>query len=212
MSTELVFKQFVVGHMANFNYLIGDRSSGELAVIDPAWDANLIKQKASELNMTISMIILTHGHPDHIEAIDQLTKSNPLPIYISADEPQLFNKGLNTIRTTIDQQLISIGGVSVKCVHTPGHTPGSQCLQVEEKLITGDTLFINACGRCDLPGGDPATMYDTLYTRLLPLNENLVIYPGHQYGGRDFDTLKNQKITNPYLTCSSKEEFLRTRM
>jgi len=115
-------------------------------------------------------------------------------------------------RIVDDGETARIGNLSAQFLHTPGHTPGSQCLLVEGKLFTGDTLFIDACGRVDMPGGDAEKMWHSLNRKLYALPDSIVIYPGHHYGNRKTATIGEQKETNPYMSFTSAEEFKRAMM
>ena len=101
-----------------------------------------------------------------------------------------------------------MGNISFDILHTPGHTPGCLCFLAQGQLISGDTLFIDGCGSCDLPGGDAKTMYNSLYNILMKLPDETIVYPGHNYGPLPTDTIGGQKQTNPYLQCNNLKEFL----
>jgi hydroxyacylglutathione hydrolase len=113
------------------------------------------------------------------------------------------------IRAVSDEEVIRVGKLPVRCLHTPGHSPGSQCFLVGENLLSGDTLFVDACGRVDLPGGDAAKLWWSLNRKLRALEDDIVVYPGHNYGNRPTSTLGEQKRGNPYMQCASVDQFLR---
>ncbi|MFH1360833.1 MAG: MBL fold metallo-hydrolase [Candidatus Omnitrophota bacterium] len=209
--SNLTIKQMLIGPMENFIYFVGDKSSKQVAVIDPSWDVDEICAQAKNENLEIAAIILTHDHMDHTNGVSELLKQHDVPVYVNENEKSLkgFSKNIKFVK---DQQKIDIGGVECTFLHTPGHTPGGHCILVDGFLFTGDTLFINACGRCDLFGGDAKAMYNTLYRKIMLLSDATIIYPGHHYGSKTSDTLANQKKTNPYLTCKSEHEFLTKRM
>lgn len=211
MDDKVFLKQFVVGPMGNYLYLIGDAQKKQVAVVDPAWDAAAILSVVKEAGMQVVCVLLTHGHYDHVNALNDLLISVDVPVYISELERELPDVGENLIKVT-DHQKIMIGEIEIECISTPGHTPGSQCFKHQDILLTGDTLFINGCGRCDLPGGNANHMYNTLTNVIKPLSDSTMIYCGHQYGDKAFDTLGNQKKTNPYLLCNSRDDFLTNRM
>lgn len=198
--------------MDNFIYFLGDRGKKEIAVIDPAWDVEFLRQEALRQKLTITMILLTHGHPDHVNGLAQLLSTHDVPVYVSAHELPILKPRHKNVRNTEHNTKIKIGDLEATCLHTPGHSPGSQCFLAENHLISGDTVFIDGCGRCDLPGSDVKQMYHSLYTKIMKLPDDTLIYPGHNYGPTPFDTLAHQKKTNPYLTCHSQEEFLHERM
>ncbi len=198
--------------MQNFQYLIGCDQAREVAVVDPAWDPDLLLKTAAEEEVSIVMVLLTHGHPDHINAADEIAERLSVPVLLSADEGTWYLPSTPRLVRIKDQETIPIGQVTLTAIATPGHTPGCMCFLTDRVLLTGDVLFVNACGRCDLHGSDPEAMYYSLYEVLLPLPDDTVIYPGHRYGRALSDTLGHQKQRNPYLTCRSKEEFLKDRM
>ncbi len=211
MPSEILFKQLSLGPMENFVYIIGDQATRQVLVVDPAWEADRIIAEVGALNATLAGIFITHSHPDHINAIDDILKVQEVPLYVSDFEFLGFMDSPNMVKLDRNESL-KIGGLEFETLHTPGHTPGSICLKYKNVLITGDTLFIDGCGRCDLPGGDPKQMYDSLYHVISPLPDDTVIYPGHCYGHNDSATLGDQKRSNPYLTCTSEDIFLSRRM
>ena len=208
----IIFEQLHLGPMNNFTYVLGDPASRNVGIVDPGWDAMSIIDYCQEKNYTIAALLLTHGHYDHTNAAKELLNLQPIPVYLSKYEPDYYQPDCDDIHFVDHQEEIRIGGLKIQCLHTPGHTPGSQCFLAGDTLITGDTLFINGCGRCDLPGGDASALYASLYNVILKLPETTVIYPGHDYGEVGSATLREQKATNPYLQCRSLDEFLKERM
>jgi glyoxylase-like metal-dependent hydrolase (beta-lactamase superfamily II) len=209
---NIYLKQMEIGPMQNFQYFIGCQRTRQIAVVDPAWDMERLLSEAENDELEIRHILLTHGHPDHMEGAAELSRRLEIPVYISENEAPFYMPHIQRLRHIIDGQKIPIGKVELQCIATPGHTPGCMCFRIGDILLTGDTLFIDGCGRCDLPGGDPQRMYDTLYHVIKRLPDDLIIYPGHSYGPSSFCTLGKQKQTNPYLTCKSKKDFLEHRM
>jgi glyoxylase-like metal-dependent hydrolase (beta-lactamase superfamily II) len=198
--------------MQNFVYLVGDREAGECLVVDPAWDVQSIVDAATADGMRIVGALVTHYHPDHvggqifgmhIEGLPKLMAINPCPVHVHADEAHGVRvvTGLATTDLSIVRggDVVTVGSVEVKCLHTPGHTPGSQCFRCGGALLSGDTLFLQGCGRVDLPGGDADEMRRTLTTRLSALPDDLVLYPGHDYGDRPSAPLGFVRATNPFL-------------
>ncbi len=210
--TAMIFEQIPLGPMNNFSYLIGDAATRQVGVVDPGWDARTLLGICEEKNYKIAAVLLTHGHYDHANALKELLKNTPVPVYLSKHEPAYYQPECDNIHFVEHNEKILIGSLEVQCLHTPGHTPGSQCFLAGNNLLTGDTLFIDGCGRCDLPGGDSEKMFHTLYNLILKLPESTVIYPGHDYGKTPQALLKDQKGSNPYLTCRSREEFIEHRM
>lgn len=209
---NLILKQMELGPLQNFIYFLGDARSNEIAIVDPAWDVDYLCDEVEKNNYKITSIFLTHGHPDHVNGLKTILPRHNVPVYISKHEAIFYKPRYKNIVEVENQDKLKIGEIEFRCLLTPGHTPGCQCFQYENILIAGDTLFIDGCGRCDLPGGDAKVMCDTLYNIILKLPDSTVIYPGHNYGPTPFATLASQKKTNPYLTCQSKEEFLQQRM
>lgn len=210
---QLILRQFEIGPMQNFQYFLGDTTTNEIAIVDPAWDVDFLLQKAQEENFTIRAVWLTHGHPDHTNGLKHLLKIMPdIPIFISKHELSVLKSATKNLKEVAPKEKLKIGHIEFTCLYTPGHSPGCHCFYVPGHLISGDTLFIDGCGRCDLPGSDPRQMYDSLYNTIMKLPEDTLIYPGHNYGHVEIDSLKNQKRSNPYLQCGSLDEFLSDRM
>jgi glyoxylase-like metal-dependent hydrolase (beta-lactamase superfamily II) len=211
MNPELCIKQIEIGPMENFSYLIGDRKTHEAFIVDPAWDAGSIINVAKKENFQIVGTLLTHTHFDHINALSDLAKETNNVAYIHTKEAgSVKEMGIN-VRKTEDRDKIMLGGIEINVIHTPGHTPGSQCFLVEGNLFSGDTLFINACGRCDLQGSDPKDMYQSL-KRLSALPDETVVYPGHNYADEPTSTIGKEKKFNPYFQPAQLESFLKFRM
>jgi glyoxylase-like metal-dependent hydrolase (beta-lactamase superfamily II) len=225
-----------VGPMANYVYLIGCEATKEAAVVDPAWDADGIIAAAERAGYRITTVFATHHHFDHVNAAAALAEKTGATKYANTHELSTLNSadastsssgspriGLRPERveggwgadsgegngwTAVeDNQRVAVGNVSVTCLHTPGHTPGSQCLLVEGRLITGDTLFVGNIGRCDLPGSSPADLYNSLM-RLKALPPETIVLPGHNYGATPSSTIVEQAQQNMYLRIPSLEAFL----
>ncbi len=214
MSKNLIIKQYEIGPLNNFLYLLGDPATKEMAIVDPAWDVPFLCRQAKEMGFKITKVFLTHAHPDHVNGLDDIEET--IPVYISRHEAPFLRHGLKNL-VDVDEKgrsqgsPLQVGSITFEVLHTPGHTPGCQCFLAQGQLITGDTLFIDGCGRCDLPGGDAKIMYKSLEI-LMKLPEDTVIWPGHHYGPTPTDTIGHQKQTNPYLRCDSLQEFLGERM
>lgn len=194
--------------MANYMYFIGDTQTRELAVVDPAWDIQAIRKVAIDHDMQITQAWITHGHPDHINEVEDLLDQEQVHVYMHKDEvPWIEGWKETAIGTRHDDELF-IGQHKVRVLHTPGHTLGSQCFLFQDKLISGDTLFIDGCGRTDLPGGNAETLYDTFVNVIKKLKPETMLYPGHNYAADAHQKLQRQFQTNPYLNAHTKEEFL----
>lgn len=210
--SRLLIRQYEVGPMENFVYLLGDPQTKEMAVVDPAWDVNFLCHEAKCLGYKITEVFLTHCHPDHINGLEKLLSLQKLPVYISKFELPAMRPAVAGLVDVTAKDRLTIGTIEVEILYTPGHTPGCQCYLSQGNLLTGDTLFIDGCGRCDLPGSDPRLMYHSLYNILMKLPDETVIYSGHNYGPTPTDTMGHQKQTNPYLLCKNLQEFLIERM
>lgn len=208
MAGTLYLKQIELGPMQNFVYLVGSADTKEVAVVDPGWEAEKIVEAAEADGMRITKVLITHTHFDHVRALPDLLEKVQAKVYAHKAEAE-FLKGLGSDLVKVEGgDEVRIGDVSVRFLHTPGHTPGSQCFLLEEKLVSGDTLFVGTCGRCDLPGGDPEQMYRSL-SKLKQLDDRTILYPGHNYADRPFSTLGEEKRSNYFLQVSSLEQFLR---
>jgi len=213
MTTErsnLYLKQMEVGPMQNFVYLIGDRNTREAFVVDPAWDVKSVLDQAKKDDMKVKGALITHSHFDHVNGLEDLLNATDGTAYIQKNEAPYLKGMKGNIRTTESGEKVKIGNVEITFLHTPGHTPGSQCFLVENNLVSGDTLFINACGRCDLPGGNAEQMYESL-TRLSKLDGSTVLYPGHNYEEKPTSTIEEERRNNPYLQYGNMRDFLRLR-
>ena len=209
---ELILKQMEIGPLQNFLYFVGDAATKEIPVIDPAWDVNYLCEEAKRNKYTIKAVFLTHGHPDHVNGLAEILKRHDVPAYISKHEADFYTPQHPNIVKIEDGEPLTLGNLKFETILTPGHTPGCQCFRYKNVLITGDTLFIDGCGRCDLPGGNAKIMYDSLYNIIKKLPDDTLIFPSHNYGPLHFATLAEQKETNPYLQCDNLDQFLFERM
>lgn len=210
----------VAGQMANFMYLLGDPASREAVIVDPAWDVGGLLDQAAEDGYDVVGALVTHYHPDHvggdlfgleIDGLAQLLERQGMPIWVNEHEAD----GLKVVTGVSDSDLrrvdsgaiLELGDVEIQFVHTPGHTPGSQCFLIGDRLVAGDTLFVQGCGRVDLPGGDPDAMYETLTGKLAKLPPQTVLYPGHNYGPSRTSTIADELDSNYYLNVPSLEAW-----
>ncbi len=215
-------KNPIAGQMVNFCYLIGDRSTRKAVVVDPAWNVKDLVDAAEKDGMELVGALATHYHPDHvggdlfghdIEGLARLLELKGMKVHVQKPEAEgvRLMTGLSDTDLTLHDggDRLSLGDVEIEFVHTPGHTPGSQCFLVRGRLVSGDTLFVQGCGRVDLPGGDPEEMYRTLTERLSKLPDDVVLYPGHDYAEKPTSTLGEQRQTNYALRVSSLDDWLR---
>jgi glyoxylase-like metal-dependent hydrolase (beta-lactamase superfamily II) len=205
--------QFELGPWNNFIYFIGDRTTRGCAVVDPAWHAGTILKEAERLDVQITHILCTHSHFDHVDQVDELLKTLDVPVCMLQQEVDFSGFRCENLSRGSPGERLTLGKhTEVTLVHTPGHTPGSVCYRVSDSLVTGDTLFVDGCGRCDFVGGDPKVMYQTLKTLVGRLPGDTRLYPGHNYGGTPSDSLDAQLVTNPYLKHDTLEGFVNHRM
>jgi hydroxyacylglutathione hydrolase len=218
---RLYLRQAQIGPMANYVYILGDPVSRKAAVVDPAWDTKAICDFVEKEGYEVDKILITHYHQDHlggqmmgqsIEGSAEMLKRVKAKVYVNKHEAE----GTKRVAGLSDSDLVKVdagdvfkvGDIEVRFLHTPGHTPGSQCFLVAGNLIAGDTLFINSCGRVDLPGSDPEAMYYSLNQTLKSLDDSTVVYPGHAYSNESSSTIGKQKRTNMYLRFQTLDDFL----
>ena len=229
---RLYFRQLLVGRdiarndpiarqMVNFVYLVGDRTTGEAVVIDPAYDTAGILEVLADDDMRLVGALATHYHPDHvggdlmghgIEGIARLLEQVDVPIHVQADEEPWVRRttgvGPPELVTHRSGDVVEVGSVHIELIHTPGHTPGSQCFLTDGRLIAGDTLFLEGCGRTDLPGGDPAEMYRSLTDRLGRIPDDTVLFPGHAYAPQPSASMGETRRYNHVFAPTSAEQWL----
>jgi len=218
---QVFFKQLELGPMQNYVYLIGDPATRSLAVVDPAWEPEAILEEARKVDMEITHLLVTHFHPDHLGgrmmgmsvrgAEELLAAGVKAKVYIHKEEGPYVNRVTNLSASDLKPveagDVVNVGQIPVKFIHTPGHTPGSQCFLVGDALVSGDTLFIGSCGRVDLPGSDPKKLYESLET-LGKLPDTTKLFPGHNYSSDRSSTIGEQKRRNPFMRFDSVEDFL----
>jgi glyoxylase-like metal-dependent hydrolase (beta-lactamase superfamily II) len=180
--------------MVNFVYLIGDRATGEAVIVDPAYAVGDLLDIVEADGMTLTGVLATHYHPDHVggemagwglEGISALLERVQVPIHLQKEEVPWVERTTGVSASHLvghdSGDALEVGSVKVELIHTPGHTPGSQCFFVDGRLVAGDTLFLEGCGRTDLPGSDPVAMYDSINHRLARVPDDAVLFPGHLY-------------------------------
>jgi len=232
MSDRLYFRQLLSGRdfatddpmarqMVNFVYSIGDRETGEALLVDPAYDVAGILDVLEADGMRCTGVLATHYHPDHVggsmmgfevEGVAELLERVDVPVHVHSDESEhvctvtgLTDASLVTHRSG---DVVAAGAVEIELIHTPGHTPGSQCFLVRSRLVAGDTLFLDGCGRMDLPGSDPEQMYESLTTRLARVPNEAVLYPGHRYSEESSATMGITRERNVVYRPTSKDQWL----
>lgn len=198
-------KQLKLGPMDNFSYVVWDADLREAAVIDPAWQPGTIEEFLRKEKLTLRFLLLTHAHPDHVNAARYfLEKDAKLAITVHKEDTFLLEDGLQPLNPLKGEEDLTLGRVRLKVLHTPGHTPGSVSYLAGGCVFTGDTLFVGECGRADLPGSDPKALRLSLL-KLAALPDGTTLYPGHSYNG-DASTIGVQKEYNIYMKLAAKSE------
>jgi glyoxylase-like metal-dependent hydrolase (beta-lactamase superfamily II) len=210
----------VAAQMVNFAYLIGDRRTGEAVVVDPAYRISDLLTIAGVDGMRIVGALVTHHHPDHVggsfmglalEGVGELLAQHPVPVHVHRAEAdsvrRITGASAGDLVVHDSGDVVDVGAVPISLLHTPGHTPGSQCFMVDGCLIAGDTLFLEGCGRTDLPGSDAGAMFDSL-SRLASLPDDTVVYPGHRYSPASMATMQAVKEINYVLAPTTREQWL----
>ncbi len=232
--SRLYFKQLLAGldlaegdrvaeQMVNFVYLIGDRETGEAVVVDPAYDQQGILDVLAADGMRLTGALATHYHADHvggslggmaeITGIAELLELVDVPIHVQADEAEWIGKTTPVAATTLTTHesgdTVMVGEIPITLIHTPGHTPGSQCFLVDgDKLVSGDTLFLDGCGRTDLPGSDPEQMYLSLTQRLAKVPDDVDLYPGHLYSEKPSASMAETRARNVVFRPDSLDQWM----
>ncbi len=212
ISKPFKIKTFSVGPMQNLIYLVWDIKTQKAAIVDPAWDLSSIYSFIKENNLLLEKILLTHSHHDHVNAVDEILIKDDVQIHINKKEKLFWGKSYDNFSVDDGDDLIILGETQIRSMHTPGHTPGSVCYLIDENLIAGDTLFVFGCGRCDLHGGSPEEMYNTLKNLKIYLNNKTLILPGHDYSTKKTSTLKEQIEGNPFFHFDDLKKFVEYRM
>ena len=231
--TELYFRQWLSGRdfatanplardMRNFTYAVGDPVTHEAVLVDPAYDPAALLELLRRDGMNLVGVVATHYHADHIggsllgypvAGISELMELREVPVHVNLEDVTWVSLGTGVLSPPIvahlDGDVVEVGSVTLRLRHTPGHTAGSQCVEVEGRLLTGDTLFLDGCGRTDLPGSDPTEMYRSLQVRLADLDDELQVYPGHFYSPEPSAPLRAVRARNQVLAERSSEEWLR---
>jgi len=199
----LKVEQFLVGEMANFTYLLIDELNRSCILVDPSWDLEVIFDYLKKNSLQIKFIINTHSHFDHTLGNEQVAKVTGAKIMQHKNSPLYKDTEL------VDGDYISFGNSKINIIHTPGHSKDSICLILDNRIIlTGDTIFVGSCGRLDLPGGSANEMFDSIYGKLIKLDDRLVVLPGHHYGSKKTSSLQNEKETNFVFKFKNKQDFV----
>lgn len=230
---RLYFRQLLAGRdiarddplarqMVNFVYLIGDRETGEAVAVDPAYDIAGLVDLVEADGMRLTGALATHYHPDHvggemmgygIEGVHELLDRVQVPVHVQADEAEYVRKvtnlGAGDLVAHASGDTVTVGEIPIELIHTPGHTPGSQCFFVGGGLlVSGDTLFLEGCGRTDLPGGDPAALYESLTQKLAKVPDDAVLFPGHMYSAAPAASMGETRQYNFVFRPRTVDEWL----
>ena len=232
MSDRFYFRQllggrdFAVGdpmarQMVNFVYALGDRESGEALLVDPAYRPSELVEIVTNDGLTVTGAVATHYHFDHVggafmgeevQGIRELLEVIDVPIHVQSQEVEWVTKSTHVQGDSLvahdSGDVLEVGDFEVTLIHTPGHTPGSQCLSVNGRLLSGDTLFIEGCGRTDLPGSDPAEMYTTLTQRLAGVSDDTLLFPGHFYSPEPAAPMSEVRRFNYVLAPATSDQWL----
>lgn len=232
LEDRLYFRQLLAGRdfargdqiavqMVNFVYLIGDRQTKEVLLVDPAYAVQELIDIASQDGMRIQGVLATHYHPDHVggdmmgfslQGVKELLAKVPCKVHVQRAEVPWVKRvtGCSDSDLAVHDSgdIVQVGHIPVQLIHTPGHTPGSQCFLVQNRLVAGDTLFLQGCGRTDLPGGDPRQLYLSLTQKLSKVPDDAVLYPGHLYDPRPNASLGETRRSNFVFKPKSEQEWL----
>jgi len=232
MEDRLYFRQLLAGRdfaredqvarqMVNFVYLIGDRETGEAVAVDPAYGIKDLLAILDADGMRLTGALATHYHPDHvggsmggwtIAGVRELLTLRPVPVHVQRAESEYVQKvtgaGAADLVEHDSGDTVLVGDIPIELIHTPGHTPGSQCFYVADRLVSGDTLFLQGCGRTDLPGGDPAALYESLTTKLARIPDHAVLFPGHLYSPEPSASMAETRAMNYVFRPKSLDQWL----
>jgi glyoxylase-like metal-dependent hydrolase (beta-lactamase superfamily II) len=209
----------IATQMRNFAYLIGDRETKECVVVDPAYAAGDLVDALEADGMTLSGVLVTHHHPDHIggsmmgfelKGLAELLERVSVPVHVNTHEAEWVSRITGIPRTDLTAHKhgdkVAVGAVDIELLHTPGHTPGSQCFLLDGRLVAGDTLFLDGCGRTDFPGGNVDEMFRSLQ-QLSTLSGDPTVFPGHWYSAEPSAPLENVKRTNYVFRASNLDQW-----
>jgi glyoxylase-like metal-dependent hydrolase (beta-lactamase superfamily II) len=209
----------IAQQMRNFSYLIGDRETGDCVVVDPAYAANDLVDVLEADGMRLSGVLATHHHPDHVggsmmgfelKGLAELLERVSVPVHVNSHEAEWISRITGIQRGDLTEHdhgdKVSVGDVEIELLHTPGHTPGSQCFLLDGRLVAGDTLFLDGCGRTDFPGGNVDDMFRSLQA-LAKLPGNPTVFPGHWYSAEPSAKLDDVRRTNYVYRANDLDQW-----
>jgi len=200
----MIFRQLFDFQTWTYTYLIASRRGGEAVIIDPVLDrVERYMQLLEELDLKLVKALDTHVHADHITGLGAL-RDRTQCVTVMSDKSQVDVVSMRVA----DGDMIELEGISIKTLYTPGHTDDSVCFLWDDKLFSGDTLFIRGSGRTDFQHGDPGDQYDSIFNKLLTLPDDTLVYPGHDYKGDTVSTIAEERAYNPRLQVASREEYI----
>ncbi len=233
MSERFYFRQLLAGRdfavgdpvatsMRNFTYALGDRETSDAVLVDPAYSPAELVALVEGDQMNVTGVLATHYHPDHVggtlmgeqhvAGVKELRAIVDVSVHVQREEVEWMKArtglGDEALVAHHDGDRLSVGAFDVTMLHTPGHTPGSQCLLIEGRLLSGDTLFIDGCGRTDFPGGNARDMFHTLSERLAVVSDDTILYPGHLYSPESSLSMGDVRERNDVLAPQSEEQWL----
>jgi glyoxylase-like metal-dependent hydrolase (beta-lactamase superfamily II) len=209
----------IAAQMRNFAYLIGDRQTGDCVVVDPAYAAGDLVDLLEADGLHLSGVLVTHHHPDHVggsmmgfelKGLAELLERVSVPVHVNSQEAQFVSRitgiPMSDLTSHEHGDKVSVGAIDIELLHTPGHTPGSQCFLLDGRLVAGDTLFLEGCGRTDFPGGDSDEIFRSLQ-KLAQLSGDPTVFPGHWYSLEPSASLSEVKRSNYVYRVANLEQW-----
>jgi hydroxyacylglutathione hydrolase len=196
----------------NYSYIVVDKSSRQATIVDPSWEYETIASAIDSLDVTLTTILLTHSHLDHINSVKPLIKRYPAEVYMSAKEIDFYGFRCARLNAIQHQDVVALGQTSITCILTPGHTAGGMCYLVPDVLFTGDTIFSEGCGICNAPGGNPGKMFESFQMIKKTIDPDVRVYPAHSFGKEPGQPLRSLAKDNIYFQIDQKEHFIAWRM